>query len=61
MSYPGYARIIVRDPRPLRPPALPRDGIGTQANAGDLTFKCYGADVTAVGTGISGSKFCGGP
>ena len=31
------------------------------ANGPDITFNCYGADVTAFGTGIGGSKFCGGP
>ena len=48
MSNPGKAEIAVRDPRPLRPPARKQRN-ETQAMGGsDITFKCYGADVTAT-------------
>ena len=46
MSSPGKAEIYVRDPRPLRPPARERR-IETQALE-DITFKCYGEDVTVL-------------
>ena len=46
MSPPGKAQIFVRDPRPLRPPARERR-IETQALE-DITFKCYGEDVTVL-------------
>ena len=47
VSNPGKAKIIVRAPRPLRPPARKRR-IETQADVGFI-FKCYGADVTVTG------------
>ena len=47
VSYPGKAEIFVRDLRLLRPPARKRR-IETQAFNGDVTFKCYGADVTVL-------------
>ena len=47
MSDPGKAVIGVRDPRPSRPPARKRRN-ETQAlgGVGNITFKCYGEDVT---------------
>ena len=57
MSAPGYARIAVRDPRPLRPSARKRRN-ETQANGGtDITFDCYGADVMVP---AGGDAICGG-
>ena len=49
MSDPGKAVIGVRDPRPSRPPARKRRN-ETQAlgGVGDITFKCYGEDVTVL-------------
>ena len=49
MSDPGKAEIAVRDPRPSRPPARKRRN-DTQAlgGVGDITFKCYGEDVTVL-------------
>ena len=49
MSDPGKAVIGVRDPRPSRPPARKRRN-DTQAlgGVGDITFKCYGEDVTVL-------------
>ena len=51
VSDPGKARIFVRDPRPLRPPARKRRN-ETQAPLGDVTFECYCTDVT-VPTGMN--------
>ena len=49
MSDPGKAKVRVRDPRLLRPPARKRRNYETQAFGGaDITFKCYGADVTVL-------------
>ena len=49
MSFPGKAVVDVRDPRPSRPPARKRRNYETQAFGGaDITFKCYGADVTVL-------------
>ena len=45
---------IVRDPRPLRPPARKRRN-ETQANTVPVTFECYDAPVT-VGAGAG--RFC---
>ena len=43
---------LVRDPRPLRPRARKRR-IETQAFAGSITFKCYGADVMVFALGTT--------
>ena len=56
MSDPGKAEIYVRDPRPLRPPARKRRN-ETQALE-DITFKCYGEDVTVP---ANGEVVCDGP
>jgi hypothetical protein len=60
VSSPGRAVVRVRDPRPLRPPArFQAKKFETQAEGGyEITFKCYGADVT-VPSGEEAA--CGGP
>ena len=53
VSDPGKAVVFVRDPRPSRPPARKRRN-ETQAIGVSVTFKCYGADATATGSGNPG-------
>ena len=55
VSTPGEAKIFVRDPRPLRPPARESEGTRTQALPKNgvtvpVTFECYGVEVTTGGT-----------
>jgi len=46
---PGKARIVVRDPRPLRPPAQKRRNETQVFGVEGITLKCYGEDFTVDG------------
>ena len=41
----GKAKIFVRDPRPLRPPARNEDTRTQDFDGIGVSFKCYGVDV----------------
>ena len=57
VSFPGKAKIFVRDPRLLLRPHE-NEGTRTQALGGfPVTFKCYGADVMVL---AGGDAICDG-
>ena len=60
VSHPGKAKIFVREsaarPASVAPARMKTKKFETQAVGVDITFKCYGAEVTAS---VGDSKYCG--